>query len=126
MHELSVADSLVRTVLAELKGKEFISVKEVIVEVGEFTFVGLEQLKFAYKVITEGTPLEGSSMTIMEKKGEVECRSCNYSGPVKRISEKEEWHYSAPILSCPECGKTVAIVKGEDVIVKNIVLEVED
>ena len=124
MHEVSIAESLLVTVRQTLADKQFNQVKEIMVEVGELTFISIDALSYAHQVLVEGTEYEGSTLDITEVKGEVSCDSCGYAGPIKRIND-ERWHTSAPILSCPKCDELVDITKGQDITVTNIRLEVE-
>ncbi|MDI6887812.1 MAG: hydrogenase maturation nickel metallochaperone HypA, partial [Candidatus Thermoplasmatota archaeon] len=51
MHEFSTMCQIVNSIMEELKGKD-VKVTEVWLEIGELTFLGTEQLKFAYEVLT--------------------------------------------------------------------------
>ncbi|MFW5914364.1 MAG: hydrogenase/urease maturation nickel metallochaperone HypA, partial [Thermoplasmatota archaeon] len=84
-------------------------VEEVVLEVGELTFLGHEQLEFAFEIMVRDTPLEGAELRIVEEKLEVSCPSCGYRGKVDYF---EEHHFSVPVLSCPECGERVEVLKG--------------
>ena len=125
MHEVSIAESVIRTINGTLEGTEYNSVKEVFVEVGELTFISEEALSYAYTVLTEDSPLKGSVLVITQTEGMVSCDNCGYSGPIKRVDD-ERWHTSAPILACPKCEGIVDITDGQDIKVKNIKLEVSD
>ena len=125
MHEVSIAESVIKTVNATLEGREFIKVNEVHLDIGELTFISDEALGYAFKVLTERTHLEGAVLVITPVEGEVSCSSCGYEGPVQRVDD-ERWHTQAPILSCPECSGVVDITKGTDIITTNVKLEVNE
>jgi len=112
MHEISMMASIVEEVLLELEKYRVEKIEEVILSVGEMTFLGHEQLRFAFEVISRDTILEGATLTIEKEELEVRCPSCGYSGPVEYL-EKEEYHYVIPILHCPRCGGQVEIFKGK-------------
>ncbi|MEM0449731.1 MAG: hydrogenase maturation nickel metallochaperone HypA [Methanomassiliicoccales archaeon] len=111
MHEVSVMASIVEAVLEELKKYEVERVEEVDLLIGELTFLGREQLEFAFDVVTRGTILEGSKLMISEEKLEVDCTSCGYTGPVSYIEGTRD--HMVPDLSCPKCGAAVKVVKGK-------------
>jgi hydrogenase nickel incorporation protein HypA/HybF len=112
MHEVSVMSSILEQVLKELDKHEVRKVEEVELVVGELTFLGHEQLMFAYEIMSRDTPLEGAELKIMTENIEVECSSCGYSGPTDYL-DGEEYHRSVPILHCPKCSGKVIIVKGK-------------
>jgi hydrogenase nickel incorporation protein HypA/HybF len=112
MHEVSVMSSILEQVLKELDKHEVEKVEEVELVVGELTFLGHEQLAFAYEIMSRDTPLEGAELKIMTESIEVECPSCGYSG-VTDYLEGEGYHISVPVLQCPKCSGNVIIVKGK-------------
>jgi hydrogenase nickel incorporation protein HypA/HybF len=112
MHEISVMSSILEQVLKELDKHEVEKVEEVELVVGELTFLGYEQLMFAYEIMSRDTPLEGAELKIVTEKLEVECSSCGYSGATDYL-EGEEYHMSIPVLHCPKCGGKVLIAKGK-------------
>ncbi|MFW6064496.1 MAG: hydrogenase maturation nickel metallochaperone HypA [Candidatus Natronoplasma sp.] len=113
MHEYSVMNQLVSALLEELAGRDIDRVKEVRIEVGEMTFLGHEQLKFAYETLSQDTILEGSELNIEEIKSKVKCDECGYEGDVD-YSDKTSVHYQVPVISCPECASKPTIVKGKE------------
>ena len=62
MHEFSVMTQIVDSVLAEARSRDAHKVEQVELEVGEFTMLGSEQLKFAYEVLSKDTLLQGSNL----------------------------------------------------------------
>lgn len=111
MHEVSVMASIVEAVLEELKRHDVESVEEVDLVIGEITFLGREQMEFAYEVVTRGTILEGSRLVMHEEKVEVECPSCGYAGPVPYVGGSPD--HMIPDLSCPRCSGAVRVTKGK-------------
>jgi len=103
--------SILEQVLDELKGHDVIRVEEVELVVGELTFLGHDQLRFAYEVMTRDTPLEGAELVLMQEGIKVECPSCGYRGGVKYLEDKE-YHFSVPVMHCPECDSKVKVIKG--------------
>jgi len=107
MHEYALAAELVAAVQRALAGREVERVKEVHLRKGELRLVVDEALQQAYRLLTAGTPLEGSELRIEEVKVELGCRSCGYRGPA-------EYECAAPILECPRCGAGVELLRGRE------------
>ncbi len=59
MHELSIASSLVESVLEFLETHKAKKVVAVRLAIGELTCVEAEQLRFCYNSVTEGTAIAG-------------------------------------------------------------------
>ncbi|HNX48090.1 MAG TPA: hydrogenase maturation nickel metallochaperone HypA [Methanomassiliicoccales archaeon] len=111
MHEVSVMAGIVESVLKELEKHEVLRVEEVLLSLGELTFLGEEQLQFAYEIITRDTPLEGSTLVIQPEETELQCLSCGYVGKADKVGE--EFHMSMPSLACPRCKGKVKVLKGQ-------------
>lgn len=123
MHEFSVMSQMVDSIVEEAKKANAVRVEEVILELGEFTMLGEEQLRFAYDILTKDTLLEGSALTIRTVKGTVEC-GCGFEG---EASPKEDSpHRSIPVTECPRCGQLARIVGGRECTVKNLRVVVPD
>lgn len=119
MHELSVARRLVSIALYEAKRHNAKRVSQIRLVLGRLSLVRREQLVFWFRMLSEGTPLEGAELLIEEEPGEVECPSCGYRGPI-RIVDDPAWHISFPTLTCPRCGSTVRVVAGRDCYIKSL------
>ena len=113
MHEYSVMKQLVSALLDELEGRDIYKVKEVRLEIGELTFLGEDQLSFAYEVLGKDTILEGSELSVKEIEATVRCDECGYEGGVE-YSDEKAFHLNVPVNSCPECGAKPEIVKGKE------------
>lgn len=117
MHELSVAQALVRAVVDVARERK---VKKVFLVIGELTFLNLEQLRFAYEVSSKGTVAEGAELVIRETKAHYTCQ-CGSEGEMLRV---EDMH-GAPIFSCPKCGSDVEISSGRECFVESIDVETD-
>lgn len=113
-----------QNVLEEARKRGAKKVKEVSLVIGKLTFLGLEQVRFAYKILTEATILEGSNLLIKESEGVVKCNSCGYEGDFK-YEDSPLYHLSMPTLHCPKCGDIVRIVGGKECTIESIRLVVE-
>ena len=120
MHELSIASSVVESVL------EFVSVRQDIKKVlslrlaiGEFSHVEADQLRFCYMAITEQTPIQGSTLEIETVEALVRCERCRYQGRPKYWDDALSVG-PIPTLQCPNCGATVEAIDGNDCAIKSI------
>ncbi|MDY6864813.1 MAG: hydrogenase maturation nickel metallochaperone HypA [Halobacteriota archaeon] len=125
MHEFSTMTQIVEVVLKEASKHNADSVTEVRLQIGELTFLGVDQMKFAYKVLSEDLDiLGGSDLIIEEVKATVRCDDCGYMG---RIGYEDEMlaNERLPRLSCPNCDQPVEIVTGNECLIKDIVVDIE-
>ena len=122
MHEFSVMSQIVDLILFEAKKRNAEKVQHVNFDVGEYTFLGEEQLKFAFQILTKDTIAEDAVLDIFTKPGSIEC-DCGYSGAPQR---PEDIHSLAPILICPKCGKIARVKEGLGCTVRDIALVVPD
>lgn len=123
MHEVSVVTSLVDAVIDELSKYDVEKVNSVTILVGELTNLGDEQMKFAYEIVVRGTILEGSELIMESIPVEAQCMSCGYEGPVRMLTDPDYESHSIPILSCPQCGGDIKVVKGMECTVKCMDIE---
>lgn len=124
MHEFSVMTQIVDTIISEAKRRDAHKVERVELELGEFTMLGHEQMRFAYDVLSRDTIMQGSELEIRTVKGVIKCDSCGYEGSVKVADDTP--HRSVPILECPKCQSAARIVQGRDCVVRNIRMVVPD
>ena len=119
MHELSMATQIVQAVLDEAKKYNAKKVKEVHLSIGKLTYLGVNQIRFAYKILIEDTILKGSKLFIEETDGKIECPNCNYKGNIL-LKDDPAYHIPIPTLQCPECNKTANIVEGKECTIQSI------
>lgn len=125
MHEFSVMQSIVNTILERVKEHRIEKVEKVMLEIGKLTFLGKEQLKFAFEVLTSETVLKGAALEITEIEPEINCVNCGYNGSIPYV-EHENYHIMLPVFKCPKCGAGVKIVKGRECVIRSVEMEVED
>ncbi len=109
MHELSVAMALVgqaRAVLAENPGMR---ARRLTVEVGPYSGVDPEALRFAFPAAAADTPLAGSEVVVEEVSAAGTCPGCGWRG------EPE-----IPFLACPGCGGLITLERGGEMILKSM------
>lgn len=123
MHEFSVMSQLVQGVLEEAKRHNAKRVEEVVLDLGDFTMLGAEQLTFAFEVLTKETIMEGAALTVNRIPGRVKC-SC---GLEKEMTpDADSPHRVVPVLECPKCGGLAEVVEGRECVVRNIRMVVPD
>jgi len=122
MHELSMANAIVKTVVDVAEKNNAQEIKEVSIEIGKLTLLNPEQLKFMISVLSENTLFEGSEIIIEEVPIEINCKSCDFVGPVR-----DDLNHFVHIVKCPECEEQdLKIIKGRECNVKSIKIEKED
>ena len=70
MHEFSVTSQIVENILKEAERHKAKKVVQVNLAIGKLTFLGIEQVRFTYKLLVKGTIAEKSKLAIKEKDGE--------------------------------------------------------
>jgi hydrogenase nickel incorporation protein HypA/HybF len=104
MHELSIADALVRIACRHADGRRIESVE---VRVGHLRQVVPDALAFAWTLVAEGTDAEGAELIVEEVPAAGVCRRCG---------AESEW--DAFPLACRACGSCdVDILRGEELCV---------
>ena len=120
MHELSMAQGIINTVLETSEANDATEVKKVVVEIGKLAMINPEQLLFMMNVLVEDTIMEDAKIEIVDIPVEIECAECGHKGNGK---VDEEDHY-APMIECPKCeSNALRILNGQDIIVKSIEIE---
>ena len=110
MHELSIADSIVRIASRQADGRR---VSRVQMKVGYLRQVVPSSLAFGFELLAEGTPVEGAELEIEQVPAEGRCRGCGLECRLEGFP-----------LSCPGCGGfDLEILKGEELIVESLELE---
>ncbi len=117
--------SILEAVREELKKHKVLKVEEVLLTVGEMTFLGEDQLTFAFEVLTKGTDMDGAVLVIEKEEVEVACAQCQYKGRAA-YHEDELYHSHVPTLNCPQCGARVAITKGKSCMVRSMKVVEDD
>jgi hydrogenase nickel incorporation protein HypA/HybF len=110
---------IIENVLEEAKRHDAKKVTEVHVVIGKMTYLGVDQVRFAYKILAEDTIMKGSKLFIEEKDGVIECGSCGYRGTIP-FEDDPAYHVPIPTLQCPKCKKTAKIVEGKECTIKSI------
>lgn len=106
MHELSITQSLVDTVL-DRTGER--TVTGVNLRIGPLSGVLPDAMRFCFDIVSAGTPLAGALLRIDEPQGLARCRSCT-----------QEFELADLILLCP-CGSAdVEVLSGRELMVLSV------
>jgi len=111
VHELSLADSVVRIAAAHAGGRRVTSVEVV---VGHLRQVVPSALELAFELLARETPLEGARLEIRQVPARARCSACDAEAGLRSFP-----------FRCSRCGSLDhEIVMGEELYVESI--EVED
>lgn len=120
MHEAAIAQSIVKTVLAEAEKQAADKVESIEIEVGELTFLGTDQVKFWLDTSFQNTIAEGAEIIFTRIKAELHCDDCGFDGKLK-VEEDPAYHMNLPTFSCPECQSTrIKITRGKEALIRRI------
>jgi hydrogenase nickel incorporation protein HypA/HybF len=130
LHELSTVVSIIETVTRVAEANNVKKVLEINVEIGQFTFVNPEQLKFLFEIASNDTPLKNSKLNITLVPGKLHCNDCGYSGDAISEEDQRKAHL-LPLVGfsakCPICNSNnTEIIGGRELNIKNIRAEVEE
>ena len=127
MHELSVMSQVAESIADLARERQALQVESVLLQVGELTVLEFDQLDFAWEIYQRniGPPLEGAELTLEKLVARGYCAACGYTGPLKVVDFPDS-HFTTPVLDCPECGETVEVTEGRDLIIRDIRLRVPD
>lgn len=73
MHELSITQSVVATIVERLGDAR---VTTVYLTIGRVSGVDPEAVRFCFDLVAEGTTVEGARLSIEQPAGEARCRAC--------------------------------------------------
>ena len=121
MHEISVMNQIIEIALREIEKKNAKDVKEIDLDVGDLTFLGHEQLSFAFEVLSKNTLLANAKLNLNTIKPLLKC-SCGFEES-KLYENDPVNHYYLPKYSCPKCNSKLEIVSGNECTLKKIIIE---
>jgi hydrogenase nickel incorporation protein HypA/HybF len=110
VHELSIAESIVRIASAHAAGRP---VTRVEVKVGHLRQVVPSSLQFAFELLANDTVLEGAELVLEEVPAAGRCRACGAESTLPGFP-----------LQCAACGELdVDVIRGEELLVDSLEIE---
>ena len=117
MHELSLAVSIIETVLKAAKEYDAKKILEINVEIGDLTVVSEDRLRFKLEITSEDAKINITRML-----GRIRCKKCGYEGESPPIEDDPLQNLLMSSLKCPKCGDThTEIIGGRELGVKDII-----
>jgi Zn finger protein HypA/HybF involved in hydrogenase expression len=110
LHEYSLMQNVVATILEELKKSEGCPggpALTVNLKVGAMAVHSAEATIQAYQVLTKGTRLENSKLELTIEPATVKCLQCGYQGPLP--AGTVDPHDASPLIPCPRCGEITPV-----------------
>jgi len=125
LHEWSIAEGVVRTVLAYAEERGIAKVEEVVVSVGELSQLDLEIMREALSMFSGGTLLEGAKFVFVIERAKFKCSRCGATWGFDEVRDSVEkevgvrvsdveggedlpLHYLPELVyaytKCPRCG----------------------
>ena len=120
MHELSISQSIAKTVLEKASEQEAKNILSVEIEIGELTFLNPEQVEFWLEEIFKKTPAKDAKIQIRKIHPQMKCQDCQWQG---KINAKDDPLYHTYFFNphCPQCGSSsLDIKKGRECLVRRI------
>jgi hydrogenase nickel incorporation protein HypA/HybF len=112
MHEYSLIQSLIAGVEARVRQHGAVAVHRVTVQVGELAGVEPELFRTAFELFRERTVCAGAELDLVGVPAAWACPACG--SPVARGES----------LTCSRCGAPARLVRGEELLLERIELEV--
>jgi hydrogenase nickel incorporation protein HypA/HybF len=113
MHEMAISESILGILEAEAARQNFARVKKVFLEIGPFSMIEPEALRFTFDVVSKGTLAENAAIEIETPQAAAWCLACAESVPVRQ-------RYDA----CPKCGgHQLQMTSGEEMRIKELEVE---
>lgn len=110
MHELAIAESVVRIAGEHAAGRQ---VTKIYLKVGHLRQVVPSALSFGFEMVARGTPVEGAELEMEEVPAVGLCEGCG-----------EESRLASFPLACGTCGSfDLRIIAGEELYVESLEME---
>ena len=103
MHEMSLAENVLRIIEDEARAHQLRRVRSVTLEIGKLAAVEPEAMRFAFTAVTLDTLAQGARLELLEVPGEGRCADCS-----AQVVMDE------PLALCPQCGSGAVLVTGGD------------
>jgi hydrogenase nickel incorporation protein HypA/HybF len=137
MHEWSVADAVIRTVIDWADGKK-IKVRKVVLGVPSFSFLDVEILKEAFDMMKKDSVLDEAELEVKFKEPKFKCKNCGKEFSLNEVKDQidsvrsefgEEYpmHFMPALapsfIKCPYCGSHDIALESQDMTIDEIQVE---
>lgn len=123
MHEFSFANQILQTCLRSATRYDAKKINNVRLEVGEFTLIVPETLRYCWKIATKGSIAESSKLIIEQVPGRIKCNECGQEGDAT-YDDQDHGLVGFNIFKCRACGATnTTIVQGREMKIKNMAIK---
>jgi len=110
MHEMSLAEGVLKILQDQAKAQAFNRVMTVWLEIGELSHVDPHAISFCFDAVTRGSIAEGARLEIVCTPGQAWCHDCAKTVTVSSL-----------IDACPDCGgHKLHVTGGEDMRVQEL------
>ena len=114
MHEMSVAEEIVRQVTIIACENNAQSVSSVEVVAGALRLIEPDAMQAAFKAATEGTAAEGATLVLREVLARARCRSCDLEFDIDSPTD----------FTCSKCGQAdTEVTAGNDIVLQSVEIE---
>jgi len=114
MHELSLVRSIIEVLSGHAEKNGWPRVTRVTLKIGKMRQVIPDVMRFSFSVASEGTPLEGAELEVVELPLSFICRGCGFA-------------WDEEVFSCPRCGSSdPEITHGMELDIDSVEVEDED
>ncbi|NLY40075.1 MAG: hydrogenase maturation nickel metallochaperone HypA [Desulfovibrionales bacterium] len=116
MHELSIAESLIKIISEEMHKHGLRKLLSVQIVYGQISAIVPEALETAFEILTHGTDLAGAQIGITVKPMVVRCQRCG-----REFSPSHD----VRLAPCPDCGEDIghSIISGRELYIDHIEAE---
>jgi len=110
MHEMAISEGILGILEDEGRRQHYSRVRKVRLEIGPFSGIETEALRFSFDVVTKGTLAEDAVLEIIETQAQAWCLPCERT---VAISQRFD--------ACPECGShQLQVTAGEEMRIKDL------
>jgi len=111
MHEISVAQSILKTIEGSTDLSQVVSIEQIKVSIGILSGVEPEALKTAFSLIPKSDHFRKTTLNIRTQPIVIFCDACDAESTLE----------DSYVLKCPACKKRVQIIrKGEELEIETI------
>jgi len=107
MHEVSIAHSIIQTVLDEKKKNDWAGIRAIGLKIGALSGILPDALAFGFDALKKDTPLESCHLEIEETPVVARCRACAHRFEVEELT-----------FTCPRCASTsLDVEQGQEMLI---------